>query len=98
MKNLKVDPYDKWIDKYLPIKNYYDANASYDGLLHETYRKELEFVRQTHLLYPRTVWTLVEEDGRMAIIAGFYLVNRIGYFVTRRGWPNKSQPIIQINT
>ena len=36
--------FEKFVNKYKPIKNHIDDNASYDGFMFETYDKELEFV------------------------------------------------------
>lgn len=38
-------------------------------------------------LYIRHVWTVVEGDtGRMYVVPGFHMVNRIGLLVTRNKW------------
>lgn len=34
----------------------------------------------------RRVWTVVEVDDAMAILAGFHVVNQIGYLLTRKPW------------
>jgi hypothetical protein len=71
--------YEEWVDKYNPILNSINDNASFEGLLWETYGEEVKKV----LSYPREqVWTLIEVDDNMIVIPGYHLVNRLGYFIT----------------
>ena len=62
----------EWDMQYEPIN---------DSLL-ETFGKDLELV----MLFPSDqVWTLVESDHYgMAVINGYHLVNRIGYYLTKK--------------
>lgn len=71
-----------WRAEYRPLPNHVDPNASYDGLLFETYGDELKAVRETPGPH---VWTLIEEDGEQFIVSGYRHVNRLGYFVTEVG-------------
>lgn len=71
--------------KYKPLKNHLSEGAAYDGFMFETYGDEYEFVKE-HVKACK-VWTVVEcDDGELAIIAGFHLVNRMGYIVTEVPW------------
>lgn len=74
--------------KYTFIKNHLDSNASFDGCLFETFGQEVEFIKQQNT---KQVWTLVEEDGEEAIIAGFHFVNRLGYFLTKEQWEHETE-------
>lgn len=38
---------------------------------------------------PRTVWTFMEHEGRLYIVAGWGLMNRLGYFVCARQFENE---------
>ena len=87
--------YNEWETKYQPIKNHLDDNASYGGIMFETFGKELEFVMKQP---DRQIWTLSDYEGDwdcgdedspdyepqpMVISAGYHLVNRMGYFITK---------------
>jgi hypothetical protein len=72
---------ESWEEEFQPIVNHLDANASWDGIMFETYGDELEFVRSQP---EENVWTYMDGDGAGTIIcAGYHFVNRIGYFVTK---------------
>jgi hypothetical protein len=71
---------EDWAETFKPITNHLDANASWDGIMFETYGDELEFVRS----HPNeNIWTYMDGDEAGTIIcAGYHFVNRIGYFIT----------------
>lgn len=72
--------YEEWSAKYKPIKNYLvdDDTTSF-----ETYGVELEFVcKQPNA----TVWTEMDGDDGVYIVAGYHLVNRLVYYVTEVPW------------
>jgi hypothetical protein len=70
----------EWAEKYKPIKNHLDENASVDGEMFETYGDELDFVRQQD---PSKIWTYADDDyGNPYISSGYSIINRIGYFIT----------------
>jgi hypothetical protein len=74
----------EWENKYEPITNHLDSDASFEGMMFETYGDELEFVKaQTN----NRIWTFQDGDyGDLIITNGYHLFNRIGYFVTRVPW------------
>ena len=74
---------DQWEKKYKPIPNHLDANASWNGIMYETYDTEYDFV---HEQPDNNVWTWVDGDGGTFIVAGKAFVNGIGYFVTSEPW------------
>lgn len=80
----KLMSFDEWVEEYKPIKNTIDSNASYDGLMHETYGKEEEFVRKAD---DAKIWTLIDTDGENQIDNGYARVNRMGYFITEKPAP-----------
>lgn len=49
----------------------------------ETFGRELAFVANQPNV---NVWTLLEANGRLIVLAGFHQVNRLGYFVTEQSW------------
>ena len=74
---------DEWYEKYKPIKNPLDTNASWNGEMFETYGEEIEFVKSTP---DNFVWTLLDVDGKSLIVNGQSWVNRMGYFVCEVPW------------
>ena len=79
--------YDKFIEKFKPITNHIDDNASLDGTMFETYGAEMEFVNTIPVT---RVWTLCD-DGEQTLISGKYLVNRIGYIVTEKEYTSDTE-------
>lgn len=74
--------YEEWEEAHRPIRNTTNPDRGFDSHLFETYGEDLEEVRRHTAMNPECIWTLVESDGYIAIISGFHLVNRIGYFIT----------------
>lgn len=88
---------DKFYDKYQPIDNKFDDNASFDGKLYETFGEELDYCFELSKKENR-VWTIIECDDEdyipddededyeikacMCILSGFHIVNRIGFMIT----------------
>ena len=74
--------HDKAIDKFLSkcVKNHIDANASFDGLMFETYGKELDYVISK--VDECKVASFVEGDGGEYLCSGYHVCNAIGYFIT----------------
>ena len=72
--------------------NNYDENASFDGLMFETYGDEVEFVKSQS---PDKIWMYGQgDDGGLYIWSGWGFVNRIGYFISENPVPDNT--IIQI--
>jgi hypothetical protein len=72
--------------------NNYDENASFDGLMFETYGDEVEYVKSKP--HDR-IWMYGEgDDGGLYIWSGWGFVNRIGYFISEKPVPDNT--IIQI--
>ena len=80
--------YDEWIDRYAPVKNHIDENASHEGTMFETHGPE-----HLHVLDQSKdkVWTLIDDCGDTYIVEGYRLTNRIGHFITEQGfaWPDE---------
>ena len=75
--------FETWEETYSPKQNPIDPNASYSGLMFETYGEELGYVSAQD---PRNVWTIRDGEGSTVITAGVGLVNRLGYLVTSEPW------------
>lgn len=83
---------DEWNNKYLPINNEFDDNASFDGAMFETYGREVRYVIKQN---NSQIWTLIDTSkGELAIINGYHLVNRIGYFITKNKWQEEYIEVI----
>ena len=90
MKKEKIILYDDWFDKYKPIKNKLINDAPFNGRMFETFGVEDAFV----LNYEKNnrIWTMVEGDeGKLTIIPNYHIVNRFGYFITKKKWKKKHQ-------
>jgi hypothetical protein len=80
--------YDKWVKTYKPIPNNIDKNASFDGMMFETYGAEVEFVKKAN---PAHIWMFGDgDDGGLYIWSGWGFVNRIGYFITEVPCPENT--------
>lgn len=70
---------EEWDNKFKPVLNHLNDNASWDGVMFETYGEEEQYV---YAQDPLKVWTYVDgEDGSTYLINGRALVNRIGYLI-----------------
>ena len=75
---------------YEPIKNHIDTNAPFDGCMFETFGEELEYVLDKANSGSKNIWTITEDDnGGIIYYAGYHLVNRIGFFITKKSWSNE---------
>jgi hypothetical protein len=62
------------------ILNSYDIDASFDGLMYETYGDEVEFIKSQP---QNRIWMYGDgDDGGTYIWSGWGFVNRIGYFLS----------------
>ena len=91
---------EEWFDKFKPIANHIDDNASFQtedgvGYMFETYDDELKFVQSQE---PNRIWTYCDGDDRGTyIFQGMRIVNRIGYFVTAVPFDGSKDYQIQIS-
>ena len=69
-----------------------DDMCSFGGCMYETFGDELAYVKQVP---NNRVWTIVDGDGDdLLIIAGFHLVNRLGYLVTDEAWEDEYEQYV----
>ena len=81
MENTIID--NQFEDRFKPIQNHLDDNASWGGAMFETYGEEMAFVLEVHEKNPNRVWTIMDgEDNDMFIGNGLSYVNRVGYIIT----------------
>lgn len=87
--------FEFWLEEFKPITNHIDTNASFGGIMFETYGDEVEFVKQQD---PRCIWTYGDgDDGGGYIWNGWHFVNRIGYFITEVPCPENTEIQIQVD-
>ena len=73
--------FQEWVEKYKPIKAK-DGNV----LAFETYGGYAKFISEKNNF---NVWTLVEGEGELEIVAGKRFINRLNYFVTEIEWEHE---------
>jgi len=95
MDNIITITEDQFYEKFNPVKNHLDDNASFDGCLFETYGEQVDFVFELSQKEKR-VWTIIEgENDSMFYITGFHYVNRIGFLVTEEEYTEETEVIIE---
>ncbi len=85
MEHKTITSWEEWEKQYKPIQNHISNREEYNGWYFETYGGDLEFILTlANGDKAKTVWTLLADTGeyKQAIVAGYHLVNRFGYFVT----------------
>lgn len=85
--------WDEWVEKYKPIKNhitkYPNKDADYD--MFETYGDEQDYV---YSLDEKLVWTEVQGDCSMLLLAGRHFVNRLNYYVCEIPWETGNEQVL----
>lgn len=85
---MNVTTIEEWDAVYKPEKNYLDDNASWGGVLYETYGEEVKYV----FSQPKNrVWTYVDGDSGTYLATGVKVCNRIGYLVTDVPWTEEME-------
>lgn len=95
MNNFIEMEYEEWVETYKPIPNNIDKDASFDGMMFETYGAEVEFVKKAH---PNHIWMYGDgDDGGSYIWAGWGFVNRLGYFITELPFPENTDIQVRVS-
>ena len=88
--------YEEFVATYKPITNHIDKNASFDGLMFETYGDEYKFVNSQQ--DTACIWMYGDgDDGGSFIWSGWGLINRLGYFITEVPCPADTEIQIRIS-
>ena len=88
--------YDEWVETYKPIPNNTDTNASFNGMMFETYGHEVDFVKKAD---PNHIWTYGDgDDGGSYIWNGWSFINRLGYFITELPCPHDVDIQIKVSS
>ena len=82
--------WSEWEEKYKPIPNPFVKSP--DQLMFETYGEEYEFIKTK--IDSKQVWTYADGDMSSFIMAGFGIVNRIGYYVTEIPWQSEDEYVL----
>jgi hypothetical protein len=85
--------YEEWAAYYRPMTNHFVETASFDGVMFETYGKELEYVNG--FPYNR-VWTYISDVDGDRIEPGMRIVDRLGYFLTGEPWLEEEYEIFDL--
>ena len=89
--------YEKFVEIYKPIKNHIIQDTPYNGYMFETFGKEIDYIVKlaNKPESKQYVWTLLEcADEEQYIVPGYFLINRLGYFITEIPWESEN---IQVN-
>jgi hypothetical protein len=91
---------DEFYEKYHPVKNPYDNNASFDGCMFETYGNELLHVVATKddPEKKNKVWTITESEDKLYYESGYHYVNRLGYLITEEAFPEDLDIVVELET
>lgn len=66
---------DEWFERFEPLF------FNNDNYLLETYGDDLKLLQQTD---NNRIWTLIDVDGKLEIIEGYHIVNRMNYIITKK--------------
>lgn len=81
---------DQFEEEFRPVKNPLVESAPFNDWMHETYGEELEHVRKQD---PSHIWTIIETEEKLFYVAGFHIVNRLGYIITEKPWVSGTEEV-----
>ena len=81
--------FDEWEEKYTALKNPKsdEDDEGLSAIMFETYGEELNYIQTEVDIH--IIWTWVDGDEGSYLVAGYHIVNRIGYFVTEKMWDDE---------
>lgn len=88
MARVKTEKHFDKLYTYAEVKSEAFDDESQIGML-ETYSPDIDTVLMIDKLTPKRVWTMVDGDDGMYLIAGYHLVNRIYYVITNEEWADE---------
>jgi hypothetical protein len=95
MDNFIEMEFEEFVETYKPITNHIDTNASFDGLMFETYGAEVEFVKAQD---ENRIWMYGDgDDGGSYLWSGWGFVNRLGYFITEVPFPDNTTIQVRVS-
>ena len=89
MKNniLTEEDFDK---KYTPDNSIHSKNFDAKGQL-ETFGEDIKKVLEINKNTPKRVWTALDGEAGIYFSAGYHLVNRIYYIITKEEWTDEDE-------
>ena len=90
---------DEFYEKYNPVKNHLKLDAAFDGQMFETYGEELQYIHDLNNIngsFRRTIWTIIEAEGKLYYNSGYHYVNRLGYLVTKEQVPENKEILVEL--
>jgi hypothetical protein len=88
--------YEAWAAEYVPRKNRVTKGRPYDGCMFETFGDDIDFLVNRSKIKAEYIWTLIDcENENQYILPGYHIVDRVGYFITKKPW--KSEFNIEVN-
>ncbi len=95
MDNFIEMDFEEADEKFHFMVNNYDENASFNGLMFETYGDEVEYVKS---MPQNRIWMYGDgDDGGTYIWSGWGFVNRLGYFISEVPCPENTTIQIKIS-
>ncbi len=95
MNNFIEMTFEEADEQFRFMVNNYDDNASFDGLMFETYGDEVEYVKTKP---ENRIWMYGQgDDGGLYIWSGWGFVNRIGYFISEQPVPDNTTIQIMVS-
>lgn len=83
-----VSTTDDFDEKYPLARNHLDSHAAWDGQMFETYGNEEAFISRQQRNH---VWSVLDIDDILWVIAGPQRVNRIGYLLSLNSWADANE-------
>lgn len=71
-----------------------DDMCSFGGKMYETFGADMDYINQLNETEPKRIWTIIEAEDTITIVAGLHLVNRMGYLVTNEEWKHEQEDYI----
>ena len=85
--------WEQWESKYKPVINHLDKYSTPEmpTRMFETYGAEQEYV---YSVDEKLVWTEIQGDMSMLLIAGRHFVNRLGYYICEEPWETGDEQVL----
>lgn len=93
-KKKKVMTESDWDKKYTADDSVKSAemDGESQGGMFETYGTDITHVVKLANTEPRRVWTAIDgEDGRLWWVAGYHMVNRVYYIISKEEWESEDE-------
>lgn len=92
--------FEQFEKEYSLVKNHLITDGPYNGCMFETFGKEVDYIVSlaNNPKSKQNVWTLLECDNEeQYIVPGYSLINRLGYFISKKSWALEEEFILEVN-